>query len=286
MTRFQGKQFALTYPQANNITLNALFEQLKQERNLNYLCVAKEAHQEQGIHFHCHLVFSRRKDVRNNRYFDFCDNHPNIQIVKRPKEWNHYCKKEGEFLEHGSFEEASDYDIFDSARRDDYETFIREAIANRVPPQYATIAWNHAHQVDTTITDNMEIPGRVNELLNWYEAPIQLKSTVIVGESGIGKTVFAKRRATKPTLFISHMDDLKQYQPGYHQSIIFDDMSFTHMPVTGQIHLVDLFEPRSIHVRYGTVKLPANLERWFTCNRFPFEEHPAILRRINKINLY
>lgn len=286
MVRFQGKQFSLTYPQSTGILLNDLFEHLKRERNIIYVCCAEEKHQDLNIHFHCHLIYSRRKDIKNERYYDFRDHHPNIQVVKRPEDWNDYCKKENNFLEWGKFEAEQDYDLFDSARRDDYENYIRNAIDHKIPPTYATLAWNHCKQVDTTIEPETEIPGTINELLNWYEAPLPFKSTVIVGESGIGKTVFAKRRATKPSLFISHLDDLKGFDPSRHRSIIFDDMSFTHMPVTGQIHLVDLFEPRSIHVRYGTVKLPAGVERWFTCNKFPFEEHPAILRRINKINLY
>lgn len=286
MVRFQGKQFSLTYPQAKNITLNGLFEHLKQERNISYVCVCQEHHKDGNLHYHAHLIYSKRKDIKNPRYFDLQGDHANIQVTERPENWNRYIKEDGNFLEHGTFQAEIDYDIFDSARRDDYETFIKQAIENKIPPQYASIAWNHTHSTDTTIESDDEIPGTVNQVLNWYEAPLPLKSTVIVGETGIGKTIFAKRRATKPSLFISHMDDLKAFDPRRHKSIIFDDMSFTHMPVTGQIHLVDLFEPRSIHVRYGTVKLPAGIERWFTCNKFPFEEHPAILRRINKINLY
>lgn len=284
--RYQGKHFGLTYSQANELSLERLYESLLKLRGVEYLLVSEELHKDGNRHYHCQLLFKRRKDVKSTAYFDISDKHPNIQLLRQPEVWNSYCKKDGKFLENKPWEGTGEYDLFDSARRDGYEDFITKAIENKILPAYATIAWNHTHSCDNTIEEDTEIKGHYNELLNWYEAPIELKSTVIVGESGIGKTVYAKRKASKPALFISHLDDLRKFDPIRHRSIIFDDMSFTHMPTTGQIHLVDLFEPRSIHVRYGTANIPAGTERWFTCNKFPFEEHPAIMRRINKINLY
>lgn len=285
--RWQGKQFSLTYSQANVITnKEELYQHLLKEKHLEYLCVAEELHQDGGRHYHAHIIYSRRKDIKNSRYYDFKQIHPNIQITDKPTSWNNYIKEDKNFVENTAYSEQEEFDLFDSARRLDYEDYIRQCVENRIQPTYATLAWNYTHTVDTTIDEQDEILGSVSHELNWFIAPIANKTTVIVGPSGIGKTVYAKRKATKPCLFVSHMDDLKAFKPGHHKSILFDDMCFTHLPVTGQIHLVDIFEPRSIHVRYGTVKIPAGVEKWVTCNRFPFEDHPAIARRINKIDLY
>lgn len=138
--------------------------------------------------------------------------------------------------------------------------------------------------VSTDLLENHEVTGTMDLKLHATELPSG--TTVVVGPSGIGKTTWAKKRSPKPALMCSHIDDLRSFRPNFHKAIIFDDMDFKHIPTTGQIHLVDQHDPRSIHVRYGTVKLPAHLCKIFTCNDFPFVEHEAIRRRITEINLY
>lgn len=110
----------------------------------------------------------------------------------------------------------------------------------------------------------------------------QSKSNVIIGPSGIGKTTFARLQITRPALWVTHLDDLRYLSPR-HKGIIFDDMSFTHLPRTTQIYLVDSDMPRSIHIRYGTAFIPENITKIFTSNDEPFITDTAIERRINRI---
>jgi len=114
-------------------------------------------------------------------------------------------------------------------------------------------------------------------LLDWST------SHIIWGASGIGKTQFALAHFSKP-LLVSHIDDLKTFDPEFHDGVVFDDMSFTHYPRTGQIHLLDIDQPRTIHIRYGTISLPANTKKIFTTNEeggFIFLlEDEAIKRRV------
>ena len=112
------------------------------------------------------------------------------------------------------------------------------------------------------------------------------KSLVIIGPAGCGKTTWAIINMPKPTLFVTHADDLRQFHSGTHRSIIFDDMDFTHYPTTSQIHLVDREQPRSIHIRYSTVALPAGVVKCFIANKFMFNQHSAIERRIEVVNLF
>jgi len=105
-----------------------------------------------------------------------------------------------------------------------------------------------------------------------------------VGPAGCGKTTIAIQYATKPSLFVTHMDILKQFKPGFHKSIIFDDVSFAHLPRETNISIVDTEQPRAIHVRYGVAEIPNGVEKWFTANRYPFilgatRFDPAIERR-------
>jgi hypothetical protein len=107
---------------------------------------------------------------------------------------------------------------------------------------------------------------------------------VCLGSSGIGKTTWAKSYAKKPSLFVTHIDDLKKFRADEHKSLIFDDVSFYHYPIQSQIHLCDVENPRSIHVRYGTVSLPKGVQKIFTCNEEPLNvTHEAVARRIKLV---
>lgn len=106
----------------------------------------------------------------------------------------------------------------------------------------------------------------------------QPHSHVLWGESGVGKTQFALAHFENP-LFVSHMDDLLTFTSN-HDGIVFDDMSFTHLPRTAQIHLVDCDQTRSIHCRYRTARIPRNTPKIFTTN----EAYGAIFLADGAIN--
>lgn len=109
------------------------------------------------------------------------------------------------------------------------------------------------------------------------------KSHVFWGPPGTGKTEYAKFLLPK-ALFVTHMDDLGRFDAKVYDGIIFDDMSFTHLPREAQIHLVDFDNPRSIHVRYKVANIPAGTVKIFTTNVEQgqiFLGDGAILRRVH-----
>lgn len=127
-----------------------------------------------------------------------------------------------------------------------------------------------------------------------FTLPLQadFKVLLIHGPSNLGKTHYAIAHF-KNALVVSHIDDLKNLHPD-HDGIIFDDMSFKKWPIEAVIHLLDYDLPRSIHVRYGTVLIPANIPKIFTHNTDnPFyseemiedEQRNAIERRFKRINV-
>lgn len=109
---------------------------------------------------------------------------------------------------------------------------------------------------------------------------------IVEGPTNIGKTEWAKTLFQNP-FFCSHMDKLRSYDPHFHGGIIFDDIQLLHFPETAQIHIADTDNERDIHVRYGTVHIPAGTKKVFTCNpeRPVFADDPAIKRRCTKIIL-
>jgi len=149
---------------------------------------------------------------------------------------------------------------------------------------YAKAIWDNYH-TDTmmTLSSDMNFEGdidpRFQRLVDKTEFHENL-TLLIVGEAGIGKTTWAKRTIPKPCLFVTHIDDLRKFKVGYHLSILFDDVSVTHFPETAQIHLVDWENTRSVHVRYGTARIPAGIRKIFTCNTLPVSIcNAAVLRR-------
>lgn len=128
-----------------------------------------------------------------------------------------------------------------------------------------------------------------HELMRWPLNDVWDKSIIAWGQPGIGKTVWAQQHFKAP-LLVSHMDDLLQFDAGTHDGIIFDDMSFTHMPRQAQIHLVDVDFPRSIHCRFFTARIPKHTKKIFTCNDngghiFDLNDN-AISRRVRTLHLY
>lgn len=110
-------------------------------------------------------------------------------------------------------------------------------------------------------------------------------SLILRGLPNIGKTEFAKT-ILPGALMVSHMDDLSMFDPSFHAGIIFDDMEFTHIPRSAQIHLVDIDNDRSIHIRYQTAFIPKNTKKIFTTNLDDiFLDDSAINRRISKHHL-
>lgn len=110
------------------------------------------------------------------------------------------------------------------------------------------------------------------------------KTTLILwGEAGTGKTSLAK--SLIPTaLFLNHLDKLKDFNPGIHGGIIFDDMSFLHRPREDHIAITDVENDRQIHIRYKIAEIPAFTAKIMTTNKRPHEilltYDAAILRRI------
>lgn len=93
---------------------------------------------------------------------------------------------------------------------------------------------------------------------------LETKSVHIYGPSGIGKTAFALAHFKNP-LLIDSLDQLKNINPE-HDGLVFDDMSFKHIPAEAVIKLVDLSHERHIKVRYADAIIPKGMKRIFTHN--------------------
>lgn len=144
-------------------------------------------------------------------------------------------------------------------------------------------AIRHIQTLFTATAANKYKPEDFNRDLEKFNASNPV--LVFRGESGIGKTAFARAHFKSP-LMVNHLDDLRKFDTDFHDGLVFDDMSFNHLPVNFQIQLLDSEYDRSIHLRNVNVTIPAMTKKIFTCNpgREPFtDSDDAIMRRQNPI---
>lgn len=299
--RLNSKTLGFTYSQVDNeqfTSLSLLNWLWAEHANYGplYCCVSREHHKDGGTHYHVALVLARPINSRNDRQWDFLCFHPNILRPRNIVQWINYVIKDGEYEEQGTRPlpvgrvngTPSEQEIMDKASNSTRVQFLCWAGVNKVT--YAREIWTECQKKPLsrkTILSGQPIPGVIDPKfqrcmmeVNW----IQEKCLILIGESGIGKTTYAKQIIPKPALFVTHIDDLKEFDPEFHKAILFDDVCFNHYPVQSQIHLVDFYDVRSVHIRYGTATIPAGTPKVFTCNEEPINiRHPAIQRRVQVV---
>ncbi len=187
-----------------------------------------------------------------------------LEVTKGSYEDNKkYCSKEGDYQEYGEYSKQGKRT--DIARV--IESIDEGATTAQLWEQHPVTmvkyerglmsAKKHRQQQVIEAKHTME-EFKWDEITDWS------KSIILWGDAGIGKTEFAKAHFNNP-LFVTHMDQLGDLQEE-HDGIIFDDMSFLHLPRETQIHLVDQDNPRAIHIRYTTAMIPAGTKKIFTTN--------------------
>jgi len=283
-SHYNGKRFFLTYAQHVS-TKEALLSFFESVASLKYYCIAQEMHEDGNPHYHCCIEFTthQRKPVI---WLDHLGKHPNKQD---PRNWNAcitYTKKDGDFIESpGSSREAGE-DIIGVCKSSSEGDWMVYCITNKISFQYARFLWDRYAVDFGTITDDSPVVGRLCSALNAMAYNPEPKTLILNGPSGCGKTTWAKQFSVKPALFVSHIDQLRSFRRGYHQSIIFDDVSIAHIPREAQIHLLDFENDRAIHCRHSTALIPAGTYKIFTCNDWPVSRgDEAIERRCRFVNV-
>lgn len=160
----------------------------------------------------------------------------------------------------------------------------------------ATIKYHNGMRTLKRAYDVMNKPSIVVwKMENFTHEPLDLsKSVVLWGASNIGKTYFALAHFQNPVM-VTHLDDLLLFDPKRHDGLVFDELTFTHLPVSQRIGLVDLDFDRSIHIRYTTVIIPKGTKRIFTNNlqsvfidpreTLSFDQADAINRRLHYVEV-
>jgi len=308
--RLRGKCWLFTWAQCDTDHVS-VWDALNALIPIRKCVIAREPHQDGNPHFHAHVVAERAVDRNLSAQLDLAGKHPNVKpkrFAKEIKTSEEYCRKDTEWIEFGydeddEEEEPGTHDLLgEAAHHSSWGSYLQWAYENQVPFPYAKSAWDCVlnHRA-ATYEDGDEYNGAVQHplLLGMRFDPTDdhnelcKKTWVIQGPTGIGKTSWAILNMPRPSLVVSHVDDLKAIREGFHKSLIFDDFSLMGdpltargtWPVTSQIHLLDHYIKRPIHNRYVNAFVPPGLYKVFTCNpgRYPLSIDPAVQRRVHNI---
>lgn len=288
--RFNASHALLTYSQCDlskEYVRDALVSSCG--NYIKRMVIGQEHHQDGNLHIHVAIKFTKKMNIRRSDYFDIGEFHPNIASRHTFAGAETYVKKEDhEPLEHGASSDQVSERLRDvCASMTDRIDWIEYCVEHRIAQGWGNDLWSLVHPDNTNTIHEWNGLGTIVSELDSYVKPTG--NVLIIGPSGCGKSTWAKRESEKPALWVTHIDELRRYRPGYHKSIIFDDLSFQHLPVTSQIHIADWNDARSIHVRYGCAQIPAHTPKIFTCNSYPFstdgEEGNAIKRRVRTVRL-
>lgn len=246
------------YTEEETECLESLFE----SGRLSYYIQARETGDSGTPHLQCYIEFEKR--VRFSQVKALL---PGWHLERRrgtAAEAADYCRKGGDYTEQGAISRGqghrSDLDRATAAILDGRS--LRE-VALEQPGVFVRYHGGLQRLRETVIT--VHNPCTLVDPI-WRWDPIELSgSHIFWGPPGSGKTEYAKFLLPK-ALFVTHMDDLGKFDATVYSGIIFDDMSFLHLPREAQIHLVDFDNPRSIHVRYKVANIPSGTLKIFTTN--------------------
>ena len=80
--RFNAKTVFLTYAQCA-LPKEEVLERVAERFPIQDYIVAREKHQDGGLHLHCYFRFVKKVDSRDPRVFDVLDCHPNIKPLTK-----------------------------------------------------------------------------------------------------------------------------------------------------------------------------------------------------------
>lgn len=252
---------------------------------------------EEAPYQHTHILvwLSKRKCIKSPRTFDIDGVHPHMLLVSSDTHWNNVVQYHEKAPQHDSLfppiGERNDLSV--APEQMDGEAFLHKL--KKAKTLYdaclsASVDMSTLRPSDVKLLrDDKEKPEGTKPIFTKDQFTLQVdrfRTIILHGESGCGKTMWALAQF-ESALLVTHIDQLRSFDPNLHDGIVFDDMSFLHCPMEFGIHLLDWDLPRQIHCRYAAATIPANTRKIFTTNVpdgniFPNFYQKQIQRRITK----
>lgn len=176
-----SREFGLTYPQCT-ATREEVATYFKHRLSPSYILVAQEAHQDGGLHLHCLLQFSKKKDILNTRAFDYLTFHPNIQLIRDSDDWKKYCIKEDKTpYEFGVFESIKKMakKKLKITNKELLEEDPRKLILDEKLSIFALPTLMHAKKIYADLAGDLRPNVGVGDFVSNWDIPLELKEKTI-----------------------------------------------------------------------------------------------------------
>ncbi|QKQ15097.1 Rep [Trichosanthes kirilowii geminiviridae] len=208
--RLHARNFFLTYPNCGDKSGCFNFLKNKFSDSLSFLLVAKETHESGEPHLHAVVSLTRKWDCRNPRALDFNDFHGDYKAARDLTASVTYCKKDDpEPLVYGEepgstkrkwqvARRAETFDSFMDAVADaDYKSFVvfHDKIESFARKKFKSDPIVYTDPFPESWLPNTVMDSwAIDNIVNWVpSAAIRPKSLILVGDSRLGKTAWARK---------------------------------------------------------------------------------------------
>jgi len=211
--RLSARNLFLTYPNCGD--KDALFEflQSKFPDTLRFLLVAKETHQSGEPHLHAVVSLSRKSNFKRHDCLDFSGHHGDYKAARDLDASIAYCKKDDpEPKIFGTIEKstkrkwqdcatAESYESFmDSIAATDFKSFVifNDKIESFARKRFKTPAVDYTDPFPNSWLTNTQMDSwAIDNIIEWVPSQaIRPKSLILVGDSRLGKTAWARKHGS------------------------------------------------------------------------------------------
>lgn len=305
--RLNSQQIFLTYSQCP-IEIDTIYSFLSKIVEIDKYIVAQEKHLDGNLHIHAYLLLKKKVNFKNPRVFDYLEYHPKVEGCRSWKKVVQYVTKDGKYITNYEadvlkkiIEESRKVcDIYKRAFEIAKEKGVEEGMKELETSKTYRDLLVHGEAIEKNMKKLRAEDNNVRYTIEQFK-PLPFvwnrrKTLVLTGPSDTGKTSLALAMLPQ-CLFVSDIDDLREYNTGKYKGIVFDDMVFMPDIGTGkggidrekQIALFDMDHPRHIKCRYHNAKIPPNTPKIITSNlnidNICLYSDPAIRKRVQHVEI-